>query len=310
MKLVSLINTLLSYVNLAVTRRSNLNHLQAIVHQLQQQQETQSARFSLPNDFFKEMVRHQISQKWSLADFMDNREGGDDIHIRICPLCGHKADDTSFRKMRSHCIFGGGHLLRHVCPACAVIFGPDKMFRMTAEELSQEYEWHYKAYSEGDSTAQELRAFHALAPSKSGIYVNYGAGGWSRSVAQLRSEGWNVWAYEPHHSAAKDGEGLIRTREQLHSMHFDGIFSNNVLEHLRFPELELVQMSKLLKPEARMAHATPCYEYMYEYTRFHLFFFTDGSRQSLLRRARLRELDFIRDQEFMCSIMTPEISPS
>lgn len=302
-----IINKILSNINLVVSRQSVLNSLHAEIQQLQNKLEEQSLHISRPEELHRELIRNQIFQKWSLVDFMSERNFSDGEQLRRCPLCGHESLDKNFRKMRAHCAFGGGDLLRHVCPVCAVIFGPDKMFRLTDAELSQEYEWHYKVYEEGDSTEQEVRAFHALHPSKTGVYLNYGAGNWSRSVQRLRSEGWNVWAFEPHSSAAMQAEGLITSREQLNAVSFDGIFSNNVLEHFRYPERELAKIAALLKPDGRMAHATPCYEYHYEYTRFHLFFFTGSSRHTLLSMAGLKELDFICDGEFMCSVMQPAL---
>ena len=307
MRLSHIINKLLSHINLVVSRQSALNSLHAEVHQLHNKLKEQSLRIRLPDELHRELIRNQISQKWSLVDFMNERKFGEGEQLRRCPLCGHESMDNTFRKMRTHCAFGGGDLLRHVCPACAVIFGPDKMFRLTDAELSQEYEWHYRVYDEGDSTEQELRTFHALNPSKTGIYVTYGAGNWSRSVQQLRSEGWNVWAFEPHSSAAMQADGLISSRDQLNAIKFDGIFSNNVLEHLRYPERELAKIATLLKPDGRMAHATPCYKYHYEYTRFHLFFYPGSSRHTLLSMAGLTELEFICDGEFMCSVMRPRL---
>jgi SAM-dependent methyltransferase len=305
MRLSNIINKLLSHINIVVIRQSALNSLHVEVQQLHNKLKEQSLCIRLPEELHRELIRNQISQKWSLVDFMNERKFGEGEQLRQCPLCGHESMDNTFRKMRTHCAFGGGDLLRHVCPACAVIFGPDKMFRLTDAELSQEYEWHYRVYDEGDSTEQELRTFHALNPSKTGIYVNYGAGNWSRSVQQLRSEGWNVWAFEPHSSATMQADGLISSRDQLNALKFDGIFSNNVLEHLRYPERELVKIAALLKPDGRMAHATPCYKYHYEYTRFHLFFYPGSSRHTLLSMAGLTELEFICDGEFMCSVMRP-----
>jgi hypothetical protein len=227
------------------------------------------------------------------------------MEARLCPLCRHQSEDADFPTFSSHCIFGGGDLLRRQCPSCDVIFGADKMFQLSAPELAQDYEWHYRVYEEGDSTAQELRAFHSLRPSKDKVYLNYGAGAWSRSVQQLRSEGWNVFAFEPHGSAATQAEYLISSHAELNRRKFDGIFSNNVLEHLRHPVKEIAEMAGLLNAEGSMAHATPCFEYAYEYTRFHLFFFLGKSRELLVRGAGLTVKEFISDGEFMCCIMTP-----
>lgn len=218
---------------------------------------------------------------------------------RTCPLCEQTHAVELFVPYITHCIFGGGRLHRYQCPSCDVIFGADKMFDLSAPELSQEYEWHYKVYEEGDSTDAEVRAFHSLNPRRDGVYVNYGAGSWSRTVPKLREEGWNVMAYEPHGSAAAAGEWLISSEAQMRGRQFDGIFSNNVLEHFRQPAEDLRHMVQWLKPGALMAHATPCFEYLFEYTRFHLFFFPGRSREVLAKRAGLRIEGFEVDGNFM-----------
>lgn len=179
-----------------------------------------------------------------------------------------------------------------------------KMLRLHPDELSQEYDWHYRIFTEGDSTEQEIRAFEALAPVQGGTYLNYGAGAWSSSVHQLRAKGWNVIAYEPTESAQTEA-GLVTQREVLSSMRFDGIFSNNVLEHLRDPIQDLRFLASLLQPGGRMSHATPCYEYLYEYTRFHLFFYLGRSRQVLANRAHLKICSFQQDGHFMNTVYEP-----
>ena len=261
---------------------------------------------SLVRETRLELLRHQIACKWNLIDSVERMHAPSSHEIE-CPLCGHSGDPDRFGKYESHCMFGGGVLTRLQCPACDVIFGPAKMFTLTEAELSQEYEWHYRAYSEGDSTESELRAFYALTPKKDGIYLNYGAGAWSRSVKVLREQGWNVLAFEPHSSAAAGEDYVVRDRKQLAAMKFDGVFSNNVLEHLRFPVEELIYMASLLKPGAVMAHATACFEYLYEYTRFHLFFFLGKSVDLLAKRADLKIEEFIRDGDFMCIRMSKQM---
>ena len=297
MSFPALINRILSPLNLAVTRRSTLSRVsedlaayqtkEKIWHQ-QHQGEIENLRM--------ETLRGQISMQWRIIDHHDDLiEPGE---LLECELCGFEGNRKLFREYRSHCIFGGGKLLRHQCPECDVIFGAAKMLDLTDEQLKQEYELHYSVYQEGDSTAQELRAFHSLNPTKDGIYLNYGAGAWSRSVSELRADGWNVFAYEPHESAAA-GDHAVTSQEQLATMKFDGIFSNNVLEHFRHPVEELKNISGYLKPQGKMAHATPCFEYLYEYTRFHLFFFPGRSRSLLARNAGLKVEDFVEDGEFM-----------
>lgn len=256
------------------------------------------------DDLRAELLRHQIADRWSVVDAIERGRGTISPH-RSCPLCGHSDGADTFSSFVSNCIFGGGVLRRHQCPACDVIFGADKMFELSPNELEQDYEWHYKVYQEGDSTESELRAFHSLNPRRDGLYVNYGAGSWSRTVPLLREQGWNVLAYEPHGSAAPDGNWLISSEAQMEGRQFDGIFSNNVLEHLRHPVEDLSRMKKWLKPGAAMAHATPCFEYLYEYTRFHLFFFPGRSRELLAQKAGLTIAGFEVDGDFMNCILLP-----
>ena len=54
-----------------------------------------------------------------------------------------------------------------------------------------------------------------------------------------------------------------------------------------------------------MAHATPCYEYLYEYTRFHLFFFAGKSKDLLLEKAGLQLVDELIDGSYHCRVAKP-----
>jgi hypothetical protein len=265
---------------------------EARLHQISESQQ-QALR-----EMRREIVRYQIAGKWSVIDAMD-RAVVPSAPVRTCPLCGHEGADDGYRRYTTNCIFGGGILERYQCPECDVVFGADKMFKLSRQELSQEYEWHYKVYEEGDSTEAELRAFHSLNPRRDGVYVNYGAGGWSRSVQLLRQEGWDVFAYEPHGSASTGGDWVITSEAEMASRRFDGLFSNNVLEHLRYPVEDFQRMMTWLNPGALMAHATPCYEYLYEYTRFHLFFFLGRSRELLAQRSGLSIQNYEVDGHYM-----------
>ena len=300
MSITKLINSWLSHFDVAVSRRSNLDHLVSELGKLQAQPEAPQKIEAIRID----LLRHQIAMKWNLMDYFDRQQSTSE-RMRRCPLCDYAGAQEEFLTYATQCIFEGGVLKRHQCPACDVIFGADKMLRLSDAELTQDYVWHYRAYSEGDSTELELRAFHALNPSKEGVYLNYGAGSWSKTILILRDEGWNVYAYEPHSASADSEAHIITDRKALSAMRFDGLFSNNVLEHLRYPVDELIFMRSLLKPAALMSHATPCFEYLYEYTRFHLFFFLGRSRNMLAQKAGLSIDNFYVEGEFMNCIYKP-----
>ena len=93
--------------------------------------------------------------------------------------------------------------------------------------------------------------------------------------------------------------GVVTKLEHIKHLSFDGIFSNNLLEHLRHPVDDLRQMASLLKPGSMMSHATPCFDYRFEFTRFHLFFFLGRSREVLAQRAGLEVVSFEEDGNFM-----------
>jgi hypothetical protein len=308
------INRLLSVLDIVVARRSTINKLVNELHALRERlnagppPDSEDNVSSSISALRIELLRHQIALKWSLMDAAE-LAGGDDRapspSSRRCPLCGYETGREHFAVHRSQCIFGGGRLLRFQCPRCDLIFGPDKMFRLSAEELTQEYEWHYRVYSEGDSSDQEMRAFFSLNPSRSGVYLNYGAGAWSRTMTLLRDEGWRIYAFEPHGSALSGDPDVIASKATLGAMKFDGLFSNNLLEHLRDPVGELRFMARLLKPGAGMAHATPCFRYAFEYTRFHLYFYPGRSREVLMDKAGLSLIDFIEDGDFMNAVCRP-----
>jgi hypothetical protein len=254
------------------------------------------------DDALRDLIRHQISIKWDLVDQIEKANSAAEKAEMICPLCNYSGIYEQFSVFMSQCIFGGGQLKRFQCPKCDVIFGANKMLVLNAKELSQDYESHYKVYQEGDTTNTEIRAFYLLKPKKSGIYLNYGAGALLKSVQILRSQGWNVFAYEPCSHATCEHDYLIRNKVDLIKFKFDGIFSNNVLEHIRQPIEEFEFMKSILKPKSKMSHATPCYEYLYEFTRFHLFFYLGRSKNLLAKKTGLVISDFLVDNEFMCAV--------
>jgi Methyltransferase domain len=326
MNLALALNRALARVNLALVRKTSLSALEFRANQVVQNVKTENAEvFCTSNESIEKLLVTELTglrsridllqvdlnkrinaSKWELVDQIRANNWVTESK-RTCPLCEQSGDSALFKKLDSHCIFGGGVLTRHQCPFCDVIFGADKMLALSPQELAEDYVWHYRSYQEGDSTGQEIRAFEALKPNKNGIYLNYGAGSWSNSVKELRSQGWNVLAYEPHSSAAASEEFVITSAAQLSSLTLDGVYSNNVLEHLRYPEKELAWLAQLLRPGAKQVHATPCFEYLYEYTRFHLFFYLGRSRQVLAKKSGLLLTDYTQDGEFLTATFEKEI---
>ncbi|MEI6441253.1 MAG: methyltransferase domain-containing protein [Alphaproteobacteria bacterium] len=238
-----------------------------------------------------------IPAYWSALDRLDERVA--DQQTVACLACGYEAEAPAYETRTDQCMFGGGQLLRLLCPDCGCVFGPMKYLRAPSELISADYSLLYSVYSEGDSTEDELRTFELLKPSRDGVYLNWGSGAWSRTVEILRARGYDVWGYEPN--ADISSPYVVRRREEV-SAKFDGIFSNNVIEHLFSPLAQFQDFKELLKPYASMVHASPCYEWSYAFTRFHVFFPLGQSPQRLADRAGFRVTAAVDDGSFQARV--------
>lgn len=249
------------------------------------------------------IARDTIRTKWRLVDYLDEQYD-DSEEIIQCGICGHSGLRRDFETKTTECIFDGGELIRYICPNCGVIFGPTKFSRQTLKQFDDDYTIHYTGYHEGDSTEKEKRAFMLLHPTKTGVYLNYGCGSWSKTMQELRDEGYHVYGYEPY-SKDINNPYIISDKEKLCQMRFNGIFSNDVLEHLPNPIDDLRFMRSLLAaPASLMAHCTGCYKYKYEHTRFHMFFFTGYSMDIICEKAGLFVAQDVDDEpaDFLCKV--------
>jgi hypothetical protein len=240
-------------------------------------------------NFTKKAKRVATRIRWFVNNTID------DVSIQpeklICPICNFQDFHHEFRVYESQCIFKGGKLVRHECPSCGVIFGTQRMLALSEAELSKEYKSHYSCYDElGDSTEKEVEAFYLLNPLKQGVYLNFGCGRWNKTIDKMRNLGYEMWGFEPY-SASPGDRFIINDFETLNSMKFDGIISNDLIEHLRYPDKTLMLMASLLKKGGCMVHRTHCYQYLCEYTRFHLYFFTGNSLSEVCNKAGISYKD-------------------
>ena len=236
-------------------------------------------------DSCETLFRNDIRCRWQVVDALDGLLFPPSIPVK-CLICGHEAPKSTYETRVSECIFGGGRLERFVCPDCGCIFGPLKMLSLSQDQLGDEYGQSYSVYKESEVDFLERAAFEALQPVKGRVCLNYGAGAWNKTTKHLREEGYEVYDYEPY-APVDVNPWIIRSRNELFKRRFDGIFSNSVIEHLRNPVEDLRSMKMLLRDGGKMVHGTGCYEYAYEYTRFHLFFPVGRSLQVLAEAAGL-----------------------
>lgn len=239
-----------------------------------------------PSPVVRGFYRWKARLRWHRYHWLDRLLPAADA--LSCPVCGRSHPPSAGSVKASACVFGGGPLVRQVCPDCDTIFGTRRMLRMSAEDLGREYRELYATYEEGDSTVSEIASFRLMELRPGGRYLNYGCGRWSRSIPALRAEGYDVIGYEPFsHEGALPA--YVKTSEaELASLKFDGILTHNILEHVQDPVAFNLRLGSWLRPGGRIVHATPCYEYAFEYTRFHVLFLPGRSAEVLAARSGMK----------------------
>lgn len=231
-----------------------------------------------------------VENKWKLIDkyYQEPRR-------MQCCICGFEINTEEQEKIIAEDIYGGGKLVRYRCPECGAIVGPNKMWDLSGEELAEEYKIHYIINDEGQTTDAEIETFMDMHPDKNKTYLNYGCGGWSSTIQKLREQGYDVYGFEPY--APCDSEYIITDFDELKKKKFDGVFSHDLLEHLRYPIDAFNLFSEILKEDGIMAHSTACYKYVYEYDRFHLVFYTGDSVNRLCQNTGFELQEKIEDND-------------
>lgn len=216
-----------------------------------------------------------------------------------CIVCDHVDFRPGFATLTSECIFGGGTLERYQCPECDCVFGAQKFLELPPSLVNLDYRMLYSRYKEGASGAAEMRAFEILRSAKEEKVINWGAGAWNDTTQRIRALGYSVWSFEPN---APSSEAFTIADKAAIPAPLDGIFSNNVIEHFLDPVAQFREFHRLLSVGGRMSHSSPCYEYLYPFTRFHTFFPIGRSVEILAERTGFDVVEKIDDGEFHCVV--------
>jgi hypothetical protein len=248
---------------------------------------------SAPDAQIRMVEKFAVQSFWAALDRIYDR----DLEARTlkCIVCDHADKRAGFEVKTTECIFGGGKLERYVCPSCDCIFGAQKFLDLSPSLVDLDYRLLYSRYREGNTTENEVRTFRSLKPRKGKVYLNWGAGAWNTTVGDMRTDGFDVWGYEP--SAETSSQFVVSEKRAI--VPLDGLFSNNVIEHFLDPVGQFKEFHSMMKPSALMAHSTACYEYRYEFSRFHTIFLLGRSVEILAKRTGFKLVDSTVDGEYM-----------
>jgi hypothetical protein len=238
--------------------------------------------------------QHHTSAFWHVLDKIYDHTLTD--KALSCVICGHSGQRSDFEVHVTDCWLGGRKLERYECPTCECIFGAQKFLDLDDALVGLEYRLLYTRIREQDYTKEEVRTFRSLNPKNGSAYVNWGCGAWNQTVALMREEGWNFWGYDP--SAPLNAPFVVREKAQLPEG-LAGLMSNNVIEHFLDPVAQFREFHDVLPPGGRMAHSTPCYDFRYANTRFHVVFLVGKSPEILAERTGFKVVDRIRDGEYI-----------
>lgn len=204
-----------------------------------------------------------------------------------CPICDYPIDLD--RKIYSKCMFWGNDLVRYQCSFCDLIFGPIDTINANSDQMLKK---HIKLYNTGYrertdiTTKYEINVLsNYLMAKPDGIYLNWGAGMNQTASIARNNLSIKLDEYDPYlpinvnRPTLLPWDGVIKKK-------YDGIMSHNWLEHSQNPVKDLLDQLRILKPQGKIVHSTPCYEYVCERSPFHLFFYVGKSVNELCNRVK------------------------
>jgi hypothetical protein len=261
-----------------------------------------SVRKSIARVYRSAQLRLHASAKVDFAillnELLERPEGSQ----YTCRCCGHVNELQHCERLSTHCLFSQLPLNRFRCGECGLIFGPVQLIEATQEELAALYACLYRFYREGYSQPFQEKTFYLMNPSRRGEYLNYACGDWTKGVERLRSLGWQVWGFEPFQQVAS--KAIVTRQDLVVGKQYDGLMSHNYIEHVQDPEAFFNECSELIVSGGTMAHSSACFDYVFEVSPFHLFFYCGESVQRLAARTGFKILAEHRsDQgfpEFQC----------
>lgn len=209
-----------------------------------------------------------------------------DNKLLICFICEFSDINANFKKYKANDIFNAGEIVRHQCPNCDLIFGDLRFLNFSKEEVAEDYCDTYSYFKEGDTHNHQLKSLTSieLFKNKKYSYLDY-ACGIGRILPTLRQQGYNIFGYDKYVIS----ENVL---QNIDSIKFDVIFSNNYIEHLINPINDIKNMLNHLNDNGYLIFTSDCIdEYKIEFTHFHTFYYLGKSLTVLADKLNLNILE-------------------
>ena len=208
-----------------------------------------------------------------------------------CYICDYNACICNYKKLSSNDIFNAGEIIRYQCPNCDVIFGDLRFLNLSEKEISDDYNDLYSYYKEGDTSKYILDVFYKLNlfidENKNKKILDFACGNWNSVIEIIRKKGFNnIYGYDKY--VNNTNLEYMLSKEQLLNNKFDIIYSHNFIEHLINPINDIKYLLNLLDKNGCLIFITSCFEYCYEFTHFHTFFFIGRSIDNLCEKLDIK----------------------
>jgi len=208
------------------------------------------------------------------------------LSILSCKLCNHTSNIGNFKVHTATDMFYAEQLIRYQCPECDVIFGDLRFLALPLSEIAQDYAVLYSYYKESDTSLYITHVIDKINLGKNKKYLDYACGASIATIELLNSKGYNVYGYDAY--VRLEHPKFLNKVDT--SQRFDVIYSNNFIEHVINPYEDIKNLLDLLADGGKLVMISPCWEYCYEYSHYHTFFFVNRSVKYLCDLLHINEI--------------------
>jgi len=199
-----------------------------------------------------------------------------------CIICNNTDLYNNFKKLYADDVFCAGKLIRHQCPNCSLIFGDLRFLNLSEEQILNDHSDTYSYFTEGDNVKEVFECINSIDIflNKNLTYLDY-ACGTGKFMSCLKNIGYNINGYDKY----VKGDNILN---DISSMTFEVIFSNNFIEHLINPIEQIKDMLNHLNYNGYLIFISDCIdEYNVEFTHFHTYYYVGNSFKLLCDKLNL-----------------------